>query len=1503
MAVPLRVRNIPEYLRAPQFADHYEIPSRTRQNEPDELLQFPKSTCVLWDGTSTGPPTFLHVAQNRKPRLQVGEQVLWLIHKQTENEGTANKILVGSLSVEDDAEGVCFHIDGLDTRQTDSNSSLALGDVMIPVQVSNSRNQDRTGSADDYIGAIKMLQKRCRGRDPFDLNSLLLVKGWCSFYSHQNAEKTVAHLQFDVVTLATVFKATPVNPVPIVPTALAKNLGGPRSLSQMQGRPKIGYLTMDHTRKLLLVLESDPKVSSLPIVGIWVSGVPVVHHPFVWAACLRYLHNGQLQDRVCTPPEGFLLVMYTPHHSKPEFYEVSTTSGKPDLEFDLYTGYEITSLNKKSSGPDPSVIDWELSPVRNGPKRELFDAALEGLKFAKDDGQKSSRDSASPALSTSEDIMPRMTPAPYSAMAMSVKPMVPEVSMFWNDSSPSPGFGPTPFPSAPNQMPCPYSAATSASYPSAPAPIPAQRFGAGGPVPSTMTRSVPSSMNGYPAARDVSAGSNFNNCYTSSGGQQSESMPRGALGYHQNLRTAQNQNNNARVPNPSASVPSSGFQSAACRTSAPQPYNPSSQPGKQFSSASYPQPQGYTSAAMNQGAPSQPRMMFCSVAQENYQPHSQPPQPQPQPFQFPQPQQSHYPQPQSSQFFQPQPSQYPQSQPYQHSQTPQPYSQPPQPRLMPAVSMNFCRPNQPAPGFQARNPVPNSSQGVGQPQQPGPSQVDSQPRPRFAPSSQSQARQTMPWPNQMSMQGGPVSVPNSSVCPQGRPYSPQDSNPQPQTKNSRPEETNYNFQKQCENTSGESNPQSFQNMSDPSRGHRLAQQNTANQQPFTSYAQPPSGNQGEIYAQGQPVHPSQTCVNVSQPVVTHHAGLVMQVGNVGDSTHADSTSCSGKSSDDSGLSITPDHSDPLTKSASFPGEGVEGATGGSLQGVNWAGVPPEVVQLLVQQDAQLKVLTSQIQQLLSQQASSPASSAATTPNPSSANSTPATLTKETCSTAVNTTFLDQELPWGRPHPGQCASVQTSPQASPHLHRTHPQSPLAHSSHDSPLPVSSRDSPQRRGSPPCQDNTAERHQQRMNASHAATEGNFIASYRDDAGSAGQTPSEIRHQGVVQLSSTQREGVAMTAAGSFHSNVSLEQASPARCVESRSQTPQSAPSPQSASMCGLSSQGEEENTGGDVSPDSKEYYDQLISNIRVFLNSHSQEADHTDANPMDTFADDPTCSRLQLMDSNFAASPALPACHSTGGGSSSNTTMMPHINYLSLMLTETDTSMEMNAMAMKYLRDEQLTHLARIHQSPQVKAGATNNHLWRQVLAASLDATGSSDVSRLGVSATNMSMATRTYMEKHGLLGGGDGESMLDSNHTLCLQTDFSMAMISQHAGSHSIPTSPQKGGTNPQHNPRSPLKREILHQAFSRSPAIREEAENSYEERSGRGFEDMGASPALQPQVARRYQYRDPSPEDTPMFPERYHGAPGQNLLNDCSVDTEDDRILDIEKLKQMPKLL
>lgn len=85
---------------------------------------------------------------------------------------------------------------------------------------------------------LQKLHQRCTSKASIELSSFIELHGWASFYS--NSHTSVVHIDFDMITLETVIKATPINPIPIVLTALSKNLAGPMSLSHMQGLPKTG---------------------------------------------------------------------------------------------------------------------------------------------------------------------------------------------------------------------------------------------------------------------------------------------------------------------------------------------------------------------------------------------------------------------------------------------------------------------------------------------------------------------------------------------------------------------------------------------------------------------------------------------------------------------------------------------------------------------------------------------------------------------------------------------------------------------------------------------------------------------------------------------------------------------------------------------------------------------------------------------------------------------------------------------------------------------------------------------------------------------------------------------------------------------------------------------------------------------------------------------------------------------------------------------------------------
>ena len=60
--------------------------------------------------------------------------------------------------------------------------------------------------------------------------------------------------------------------------------------------------------------------------------------------------------RVCVPPEHFLVVVYSPLHSKPEFYEFSTCDGKPDLQVSLFTSHALLNLPSVSRNLEQTCV-------------------------------------------------------------------------------------------------------------------------------------------------------------------------------------------------------------------------------------------------------------------------------------------------------------------------------------------------------------------------------------------------------------------------------------------------------------------------------------------------------------------------------------------------------------------------------------------------------------------------------------------------------------------------------------------------------------------------------------------------------------------------------------------------------------------------------------------------------------------------------------------------------------------------------------------------------------------------------------------------------------------------------------------------------------------------------------------------------------------------------------------------------------------------------------------
>ena len=135
------------------------------------------------------------------------------------------------------------------------------------------------------------------------------------FNDSKQSHQMNSTLRFEMIYPDVSFKLNEISPISFLNTPLSTSI-----LNNYNNIQAFGYSTMNRTRKLVPLNESDTSLSTVPIVGIWVSFPcasgearkscsELLHHPLVWAACLRFLTFENIKDRAYISHNTFLLVI------------------------------------------------------------------------------------------------------------------------------------------------------------------------------------------------------------------------------------------------------------------------------------------------------------------------------------------------------------------------------------------------------------------------------------------------------------------------------------------------------------------------------------------------------------------------------------------------------------------------------------------------------------------------------------------------------------------------------------------------------------------------------------------------------------------------------------------------------------------------------------------------------------------------------------------------------------------------------------------------------------------------------------------------------------------------------------------------------------------------------------------------------------------------------------------------------------------------------------------
>jgi len=351
---------------------------------------FPFSSKCLWNDSPIGEKLTIGPNFYRPVTIICIERCIRLAHKhaiQQHDENLAehqfNGFLLGNLMVDSDEMGITLYLDRFDpgvSNQSESDKTPTTplpNDVIVPIcfnfQPTDGPDMMYNYSTEQFKTTFQTLYDNIGNSTSPDLSKSLQMRIVC-YTAQKSLLGNMANLEMRIVAVnvANSIVVAPVKSLPVISTALAKSLSS--TTASFREGFRTGFLTMDQTRKLLLLLDCDPKVKQMPLIGVWISGITMIHHPYVLQAVLRFMFCSFITKRQLNESNQILIMLQTKVSDNPQFFQCSLQD--QHLKFDISNCQTYIDDYKPYNPSSSYKTHLDVLPPGEGQDADFFFQAI-----------------------------------------------------------------------------------------------------------------------------------------------------------------------------------------------------------------------------------------------------------------------------------------------------------------------------------------------------------------------------------------------------------------------------------------------------------------------------------------------------------------------------------------------------------------------------------------------------------------------------------------------------------------------------------------------------------------------------------------------------------------------------------------------------------------------------------------------------------------------------------------------------------------------------------------------------------------------------------------------------------------------------------------------------------------------------------------------------------------------------------------------------------------------